>query len=155
VGHKAKWLAALLFLFASSAFAVEGTVTWSNKEYVGQGSKRTRVYTASLTSSSNDGDIVAATAQEMHGKILLFEAVPGAVTPTGDWDFTLVDDLSFDVLGSAGTNVTAVTGIQGYPLTASGGTALVHGREVHGALTLSASAMGNSKTGTVRIYVEE
>ena len=142
-----------LLLLPSVVFAEGSSVTWSTETIFTQGRPNIVIHTAAIVSDDAAGTASGVTT--MRGKIICVTAFDGATTPTASWDFTLKDALGVDILGSAGTNVSATLGLNVMPLTAASGAAFVNGRPIYGTVTLAASAMGNAKTGTVKVYVEE
>lgn len=93
------------------------------------------------------------------GTIILVEFVPGAATPTDLYDVTMTDDLGVNVFGdggagtSIGDNCLAAAATARVPLVV-GAANLFARRWLHGgAYTLVVAAAGNTKTGTVNIYV--
>ena len=77
-----------------------GTVTQSNTHRGNIG-----VITLTCTADAADGSFPAtALTTKISGRILALETNPGATAPTANYDITLVDAESYDVLQSLGLN---------------------------------------------------
>lgn len=100
---------------------------------------------AAWVSDDSNGTASGTTTYAYDGKILLLATDPGATAPTDNYDVTLADDNGIDVLAGAGADRdTANT-----ETVVSASLGAVAGSK----LTLSIAAAGNSKIGTVYIYI--
>jgi len=105
--------------------------------------------------SNGDGDvseaISAANMKELKGKSLAqFVTDPRTPAPDGDYDLTLLDAYGVDILGGEGVDRHTTASEQGIPAIKSG----VYGdRIIDTALTFTIAAAGDSKQGTVILYL--
>lgn len=100
---------------------------------------------AAWTSDDTTGAVSGTTEHYYSGKIELLVTDPGATAPTDDYDLTVADSDGIDVLAGAGANRdTANTEtVQGTSL----------GVVANNKLTFAIAAAGNSKIGTVYVYI--
>ena len=86
------------------------------------------------------------TTKTYSGKIVGLATDPGATAPTDDWDLTITDDNSLDVLLGAGANRD--TANTEYVVSASlGGVA-------HSKLTANVTNGGNAKVMDIYLYID-
>jgi hypothetical protein len=96
--------------------------------------------------SDGDGNADLVTAYPYYGVVAAAVSNPGATAPTDDWDFTITDVDGYDVMQGAGADRDTSTTEPAEPPK----TSMAHGR-----LTLNVSNAGDSKTGTVTLYIIE
>jgi hypothetical protein len=129
---------------ASATFTAVGTAM----------SKDVVKYTWSWTSAA-DGTVSSASPYKISGEILRVVFNPGATAPTTLYDITLTDENSMDVLAGQGGNLSEVNTTNvcpGVPLK-DGTTTSTRPIAVHDTLTLNVTNAGDSKQGTVDVYV--
>ena len=105
--------------------------------------------------SAADGTATVASTQVISGEILRVVIDPGAAAPTTLYDMTLTDSDSVDVLAAQGANLSATVTLNicpGTPLK-DGTTTSVVPMIVDSILTLNITNAGDSKNGTVVVYV--
>jgi hypothetical protein len=110
-------------------------------------------YTLAWTSHT-DGTVALPTPT-INGTILRVTFNPGATAPTDNYDVTLTDEDGIDVLGGQGANRDTANSESVCPGLAftDGTTTSVVPIAVAGTLTLNVSNAGDSKQGTVVLYV--
>ncbi len=91
-----------------------GTVTVTQKR-VGQ----IRQVIAAIVASSTDGSVPATVLPAFEGRLLALGTAPGVTNPTANYDITLVDQFSYDVLEGVGANRSA-SAAQKVPIVYSG-----------------------------------
>ena len=96
-----------------------------------------------LSDASGDGT-ATATTYAYSGDILKVVCVPGATTPDDNYDVTLTDADSIDLLAGQGVDCP-----NGANLVITGGMIPV----VESAISLTIAGGGNAKIGTVHVYV--
>lgn len=79
-----------------------GTVTVTQKR-IGN----VRQVIAAIVASSTDGSVPDTILPAFEGKLLAFATAPGATNPTANYDITVVDQFSYDVLEGVGANRSA------------------------------------------------
>ncbi len=94
--------------------------------------------------SSAGGAADLATVGSYYGTVLAVITNPGATAPTDDYDVTITDVDSFDVLQGVGANRDTTNTEVASPPSVS---------PVFGKLTLNVSNAGNAKVGVVTLYV--
>ncbi len=95
--------------------------------------------------STAGGDADGTTTGVYSGEVLTLVTDPGAAAPSANYDITVTDADSIDVLAGAGAN--RHTSTTEYVLAASLGGA------VDSALTLNVTNAGNAKQGDVYLYI--
>lgn len=95
--------------------------------------------------STAGGAADKATTLAYYGEVLAMVTIPdGDAAPTDDYDITITDVEGYDVMQGAGADRD----------TANTETAVPTARSVaHGVLTLNVSNAGDSKSGTVVLYI--
>lgn len=94
-----------------------------------------------------DGTATGETTGDYSGKIAYVISDPGATAPTEGWDFQIQNEDNFDLLNGAGTDRSASI------------TEYLHGDKdglgcaVKEKLTLEVENAGNTKGGTVVVYI--
>jgi len=98
-------------------------------------------------SDDTDGTASGQTTKVFSGKVELLTTVPAAAgaAPTDNYDITLLDDDSVDVLAGAGANRDTANSEQ----VVGSSLGMVAGSK----LTLNIANAGNSKGGTVLVYI--
>jgi len=137
------------------------TITYDNG-VDGEGAvRRLRKITCDWTSDASDGTASGATRKIM-GRLIKVQTDPGGTAPTDNWDTTIVDEESVDVVANcqnaalliardtANTEETYLylknadntpIGIAAFPVVCN-------------ALTIGVANAGNSKTGQIIIFYE-
>ena len=96
------------------------------------------------TSSADTGAADATTTNAYSGLVIMAVFVPGVTTPTDNYDVTVADADGYDILAAQGANLSNAATVT---KTASmGGVA-------NDKLTLAVTNAGNSKNGTVVVYI--
>lgn len=112
-------------------------------------------YTFAWTSDAA-GAATVASPQKISGEILRVVTIPSATAaPTTLYDITLTDESSMDVLAAQGANLSATVTAHvcpGLPLK-DGTTTSVRPIAVNDILTLNVTNAGDTKAGTVHVYV--
>jgi len=105
------------------------------------------------TADASDGSVPAtATTQTIDGYVVLVITNPGGTAPTDNYDITLTDADSVDIMG--GTLADRDTSNSEHAVPKIG--AVYGGRWVSGTITLNITNNSvNSATGTVTIYVQK
>ena len=123
-----------------------GTVSsWSDSQI---GYSGVRVFQVSYTTHSSAGTFTCATDRDITGWIMLVETDPGATAPTDNYDITLVNSNSRDVMGGSLANRDTANTEAVLPYI--NGTYTVVFNE--GPLTITVTNAGNSKTSEILIY---
>jgi len=106
--------------------------------------------------SDGSGDASVVSPQAVSGVIIRVVFIPSATAaPTNLYDITLTDPNSVDVLAGLGANLSNSSSLNtcpGTPLT-DGTTTSVIPMFVDGVLTLTVASAGDTKAGTVVLYV--
>lgn len=133
-------ISGLFLAFALPCFATGVTVT---EEIFSTMSKITFSWTSNASGAAS-----GSTTMDYSGVIyrVVFEPGSGATQPTNLYDITLTDDDGIDILDGAGGDLSNTTTeqLQGF----IGVSAVANSK-----LTLAVSNAGNSKTGTVIVYL--
>ena len=115
-----------------------------------------RTLKLTITWTSDGSGDVSEAISEANMKILIgknlahFITDPGAIAPTDDYDFTLLDAYGVDVLGGEGADRDTANSEQGIPAIKTG----IYGdRIIDSALTFTIAAAGDTKQGTVILYL--
>ena len=95
--------------------------------------------------SDASGDAVITTTNEYTGSIIEVITVPSATAPTADYDITITDADSIDVLHGNGADRSAT--LTEYIAEANLGTV------VNSKLTLTVANAGDTKSGTAYVYI--
>jgi len=127
-----------------------GTVTQTRDQITVRGKAVAEIITFSWTSTAG-GAADAATSAVVNGRLCKVVTNPGATAPTDDYDITITDSDGADVMGGACANRDTANSEQAVP---SGGTNDLSWVRVDSILTLNVSAAGDSKQGTVKLFVE-
>jgi len=136
----------LLFL-PCVVFATDSscTVTGPTKE-------STNVYslTYSWTAKSTDGSFASVAGNIVNGWLFMVITDPGSTPPQDNYDITITDAYSIDVMGGSMANRDTANAEMSIPILASG----IYGtRFVNTALTLNISGNNvGSATGVVKLY---
>ena len=96
--------------------------------------------------SDATGDAVGTTSGVFTGKIQWLVTDPGATAPTDNYDITITDSNSVDVLAAAGANRD--TANTEYVASASLGAVVLS------KLTVTIANAGNAKVGAIYLYVK-
>jgi hypothetical protein len=112
--------------------------------------KALEIITVTWVADSGDGSVTAISLGRVNGVIERMVTVPGSPAPTADYDITVTDSNSVDVMGGAGADRSDTTAQEA-------ASALdTFRRRVSDTLTLSISGNSvNSAAGTVRLYVRK
>lgn len=105
--------------------------------------------------SAADGTVTQAFPKAYSGYLERVVFNPGATAPTAAYDVTLTDEQGIDVLSGQGANLseTATTHVKpGIPFK-DGTTTSVAPIVIDDTLTLNITSAGDSKTGTVVLYL--
>lgn len=105
--------------------------------------------------SDSGGAATVVSGQAVSGRIERVVFAPGAVAPTANYDVTLTDEFGIDVLAGQGTDLSATDETDvcpGVPLK-DGTTTSVVPVVVDGILTLNVTNAGDTKAGSVVVYV--
>ena len=127
-----------------------GTATFTYTEHA-------TVNKMSIDWTASSSGIVPATASKIiSGELLRCVFVPdsGGTAPTNNYDMTIVDSESVDVLSGNGANLSSTVTKSIVPCEEmlSGGSSGVAKFAIMSALTISASNCGASNGGNVHIY---
>lgn len=123
-----------------------GTVTsWSDAP-IGAGD--VRLFQVSYVTASSGETFTCSTGKDITGWIILVETDPGATAPTTLYDITLVNANGRDVMGGALADRSATAAEAVLPSISSTSTPVFN----DGALTITVTAAGNSKTAEILIY---
>jgi hypothetical protein len=140
---------ALVLIFATSLLAVDSTYTITKYKH------GTDFVELSLAWTTSDGgDFTAATTTTEETNFIkgrwLCQMITDPVSPTDDYDITVVDANGADLLGGAGSNRDASNSEVTYPIvdSTSGQRACV---PVTTALTIDITSAGNSESGVIRL----
>jgi len=95
--------------------------------------------------TTSGGTASATTTESYNGKILALATDPGSTTPSDNWDVTMLDKNSMDVLLGAGADRDQTN--TEYVASASLGAV------VNSTLNCVVINGGDAKTGTVYVYV--
>jgi hypothetical protein len=97
------------------------------------------------------------TVTDLFGVLLQVAFAPGSVTPTDQYDLTLTDSNSIDVLAGYGANLSNSVAIRRTPMFPStdGTTVGTSYPVLAGNHTLSLTNAGSAKTGTVTLYLKK
>ncbi|MEN6375532.1 MAG: hypothetical protein ABFD75_12260 [Smithella sp.] len=122
--------------------------------YSSEGPTNMSTLTLSWVSDDATGAVSATTTtaitDQIAGKyIVLVVTDPGATAPTDDYDITITDANGVDVMGGALANRDTANTEQALPLMGTFGGP----RPIATALTLNVTNAGNSKIGSVIIYL--
>lgn len=115
--------------------------------------KRYKLIQIDWVSDDTTGSVALSTDQKFTGKIYQFATVPsgGGTAPTDQYDITLLDSRSIDMLGASGANRSG-TSVE-IKTAISAGQDL--GFVFNSVLTLTVDNAGNSNEGTVYVFLEE
>jgi len=142
-------------LFAGFAFA-GGTLVQGIPKCYGQ-AQNACIMTLTWTGSAADGNftstaITAAHVDKLSGFYLYqIETDPGSTAPTANYDITLTDSTSFDILGGRGNNKSATLTEAAIPANSTGSFYPV----IMAAETYTLAITGNtapSSGGVIRLY---
>ncbi len=147
-------LLAILIMFLATSLAIgAGSSVTQTYAIIGI---NTNISTLTLVWTSDDatGAVSAATSAAVtaaiEGKFIVMVVTdPSATAPTDDYDITITDANEVDVMGGALANRDTANTEQALPYV---GVAYAP-RPITGTLTLNVTNAGNSKIGTVIIYL--
>jgi hypothetical protein len=148
---KRLFLLTLAVLLIPSTVWGAGTVTVSNQN---QNAHDTS-YTVTFAWTSDGTNAADAVAYFPYGAYITRVVTdPGSTAPDPNYDITLTDVDSYDVMGGTLANRHTSTTEQVVPTVHSDGTNTIFGAvHVQGAITLNVSNAGASKVGQVRLYI--
>jgi hypothetical protein len=148
---KRLFLLTLAVLLIPSAVWGVGTVTVSNQQQNAHDTSYTVTFTW-IADSSGDAD---ATAYFPYGAYITRVVTdPGTAPPSPNYDITLTDVDSYDVMGGTLADRHTSTTQQVVPTVHSDGTNTIFGAvHVQGAIKINISSAGAAGDGTVRLYV--
>ena len=133
----------LLLSMVSMAYGA-GTLT---QDYAEHGAMK--VATLTWTTSAGGAFTATATSKSINGFVVSIETDPdGTAVPTAAYDLTLLNSGGADIMGGVLADRSATATEITMPLLNGNYTGIA----VQGALTLTVSAAGNSKTGVVKIF---
>ena len=133
-----------LFLAMVSTSYGAGTLTQDWAEHGAM-----KVATLTWTTSAGGVFTATSTSKSINGFVVMVETDPdGTAVPTPNYDLTLLNSGGADIMGGALANRHTSTTEMTMPLLNGNYT----GVAVQGALTLTVTTAGNSKTGTVKIF---
>ena len=142
---------ALIVALVLPLYAVAvGSVTVTTTQYAGLNNANRVRYAIAWTSSAATGAVSGNAFSTVRGKLLMVKFMPSlaGTQPDNLYDLTLVDSDSIDLLNGAGANLSNATGLYvtfNPPIYLDGTS----------TLDLVIANAGNSKTGTVYIWVEQ
>lgn len=127
-----------------------GSATVTKKSGTNE-NKSVEIITVSWTGDASDGTVPATSLGMVIGELERIVTDPGSTAPSANYDITVTDEDSVDVLGGAGANRhTTNTEEAALPL----GTYFL--RNVANVLTFNLSGNSvNSATGIFRLYVRK
>jgi len=145
------FLITLAALLIPSIVWAAGTVTVTNQRQNAHDNSYSVVFTWVADGSGN----ADATAYFPYGAYITRVVTdPGTTAPTPDYDITLTDVDSYDVMGGTLADRHTTTTQQVVPTVHSDGTNTIFGAvHVQGAVTINISSAGAAGNGTVRLYV--
>jgi hypothetical protein len=148
------WLAAAMLLALTGASQAADTVTSGTLTVTRQELRGMQIYTLDWTSDA-DGNVVA-TIDGPEGFIQRVTTKPdaGDTQPDDAYDATLSDELSVDVLGGAGANLSESSSKTWFPIVAGSDAEATHTLMTSGPLSLAITNAGASKSGIVRMWVK-
>lgn len=137
----------VLFLLMSSSTWAAGTITQTKSKV----SSNVTLWTFTCTADSADGSFPAtASSSDIEGYVILVVTNPGATAPTDNYDITLTDEDSVDVMGGELANRDTSNSEQAIPLVGNAYSP----RWVQETLTLNISNNSvNSAIIVVKVYV--
>ena len=139
----------ILLISVATAFALApsaGTVTSFSDTKIGD--TGLRLFQVSYTTHATAGTFTCATDRDITGWIVIVETDPGATAPTDNYDITLVNGNSRDVMGGALANRDTANTEAVLPTISSISTPVFN----EGPLTITVTNAGNSKTAEILIY---
>ena len=141
---KKLFLTIVLVLSMASMSYGAGTLTQDWAEHGAM-----KVATLTWTTSAGGVFTATATSKSINGFVVMVETDPdGTAVPTADYDITLLNSGGADIMGGTLADRSATVTEMAMPLLGT----IYTGIAVQGALTLTVSSAGNSKTGTVKIF---
>ena len=151
-----KLIAVIILALIPGLLMAEGAVITEVAKNVGGSHTGMSTLTLTWTSDSETGAVEAATSDEitawLEGKwIMSAKTVPGTGddAPTSAYDITITDEDGFSIFSTDLNDRSATATEEALPYVA--GTKAP--RLITGALTISVSAAGNSKTGKIILTV--
>ena len=131
-----------------------GSVTITDQKFLDRSSRPVRKLTLAWTCDAS-GVVSGTLTDYVSGEIVRAVFAPGSPAPTDLYDATLLDGAGADVLGGQGADRSAAVVQQvapGVPLK-DGTSTSVRGVQVDDTLELRIANAGNSKAGTLVLYV--
>jgi len=114
-----------------------------------------KTLTAEWTSDDATGSVSGETEHDISGFLLSGLTNPGSPAPTDDYDITISDEDSYNVLTNCEDDLTdrdtSNTELVEFLLKDSAGDTAGGHPSVNGKLTIAVSNAGNSKQGTLKI----
>lgn len=145
-----------LFTFAANAQVTNSLVTTSGSLTLSYPGVRNSIKAIRIAWTSNADGEVLVSGIAIDGTIKRVVFANGSATPTANYDVTLGDRDSYDVLATLGGNipVNATPGKCITPLIGNG-TTTAEPISTQGHHTLTITNAGDSKTGYITIYLEQ
>lgn len=138
--------AMVLAAMPSVALAAGSDIVWTTNDNVAD---NLRLVSGAWTSDDATGAVSEAYSGVANGFVCLVVTDPGATAPTDDYDITITDSDGVDIMGGTLANRDATATEQAVPQIGN-----AYGcRFVAGAFTVNITNAGNSKVGTVKVYV--
>lgn len=113
------------------------------------------IHKVTLSWTTHTDGSATKTTDPLTGTIVGITYNPGSTTPSDNYDMTLSDEDGFDVLSGQGANLdqsTTTRIVPGVPFK-DGTTTSLAPVAVHGTLALSITNAGDTKNGTLVIYL--
>lgn len=95
--------------------------------------------------STAGGAAALATTKRFFGQVLALVTDPGSTAPTDNYDITITDDDSYDVMQGAGADRDTANTETAVPTATS---------VAFGALTLNVTNAGSAKVGVATLYIK-
>lgn len=143
-------LSFLFLCYATVANAAGSAVTVNSNIVLPIPKDTYKIYHIDFTTDAADGTVTLPIGT-IHGDVIMAVTQPGThggAAPTTGWDITLTDEDGIDIMTGSLLNRTTV--VETAQPVASG---LPIRRPTHSTVTLNITNAGNTRTGTILLYV--
>lgn len=127
----------------TAVITLDYTRNWTN------GSPSNTMTVSVAWTSSADGNVTIV-LPPLSGIIAKVVTDPGSTAPSDNWDMVLTDVDGFDAFGGSGANRDTANSEAFKPFVSTTGDAVIYGTS-----TLAITNAGDSKTGTVKLYIRK